>query len=178
MDDAYAHGGMKEDAKAYCQRARMGHFVSCWNRSAKDNMALWQLYGGAGSSVAVTTTVEKLVSAAAKWEGEHCVFIRNVRYIDHFKNPDMIVGRPSNLLEFKHEAYRFEKEIRIIVPRQAAYKENPESLRLPLGDLNNFIRSIVVGPEASSSFFNVIKDVTKKYGVSSPVRHSKLTHLP
>jgi hypothetical protein len=178
LNDAHVNGGMKEDADEYYRRTRMGHFVSCWNRSAKDSMALWQLYGGAGSSVAITTTVQNLVLAGLGWKEEDEVLIRNVKYIDHFKNPDMIVGRASDLLEFKHEAYKYEGEIRIIVPRQEVYKDNPVALRLPLGNLNDFIRSVVVAPEADPWFFELVKDVTAKYGVVSPVRRSMLTFLP
>jgi hypothetical protein len=178
LDDAHESGHILDNADAFCRRARMGHFVSCWNLSAKDNMALWQLYGGAKSSIAVTTTVSKLVDAGLRWQSEKLVLIRKVKYIDHFKDPNMSIGCPADLLQFKHDAYSFEKEIRVIVPRALAYESNPESLKLPLGDLNGFIRSVVVAPEASESFFNVVKDVTKKYGVSSPVKRSKLTHLP
>jgi hypothetical protein len=141
-------------------------------------MALWQLYGGASSSIAITTTIDKLVDAGLGWQNEEHVHIQKVKYIDHFRDPNMSIGCPADLLQFKHDAYSFEKEIRIIVPRARAYENNPESLKLPLGDLNDFIRSVVVAPEASESFFNVVKDVTKKYGVTSPVKRSKLTHLP
>lgn len=178
LDDAHESGHWKENAEAFRGRARAGHFVSCWNGSAKDNMALWQLYGGASASIAITTTVGKLVDAGLSWQREECVLIRKVKYIDHFKDPDMSIGCPADLLQFKHDAYRFEKEIRIIVPQQREYETNPESLRLPLGDLNDFVREVVVAPEATESFVNVVEDVTRKYGVTRPVRRSRLTHLP
>jgi hypothetical protein len=61
-----AIGGLNgEDADTYYRHAREGAFVSCWSRGAGDNMALWQLYGGASSSLAVTTTVGKLHAMAA-----------------------------------------------------------------------------------------------------------------
>lgn len=141
-------------------------------------MALWQLYGGTKSSIAITTTVDKLIDAGLSWQSDECVLIQKVKYIDHFKDPNMSVGCPADLLQFKHDAYSFEKEIRIIVPRTRDYEKNPESVKLPVGDLNKFIRSIDVAPEASEAFFDVVRDVTRKYGITKPVRRSKLTNLP
>lgn len=140
-------------------------------------MALWQLYAGVSSSVAITSTIGKLVTAALNWQQN--VLIHKVRYIDHFKNPDMIIGRYTDLLQFKHKAYQYEDEVRIVVSRQGdQWEQNPDGLRLPLGDLNTLIRSVVVAPEAGSWFFELVGDVTKEFGVSSPVRRSKMTHLP
>lgn len=141
-------------------------------------MALWQLYGGAASSVAVTSTIDKLLAAAFHWE--ETVSIHKVRYIDHFKSPNMAVGTGGgvDLLQFKHDAYAYENEVRLIVSRPKTWKTNETGIRLPLGDLNKVIRSVVVAPEAPSWFFELVEDVTKRYGVSRPVRRSKLTELP
>ena len=124
----------------------------------------------------VTSTIDKLLGAAFRW-GEVVLF-HKVRYIDHFKNPNMIVGGGSDLLQFKHEAYQYEREVRIVVSRSSDWKSNPSGIRLPLGDLNEVIRSIVVAPEAAPWFFELVEDVTRKYGVRMPVRRSKLTELP
>lgn len=140
-------------------------------------MALWQLYGSAASSVAVTTTIEKLRSVAITWPD--LTYISKVRYIDHFANPDMIIGHYTDLLEFKHEAYSYEHELRILISRHRGdWEKTPESIHLPIGDLNSFIRSVVVGPEASDWFYKLIVDITKRYGISSPVRRSTLTNVP
>ena len=176
LDEAHLKKQISYTANEFYQKARQGHFVSCWNHGAKDNMALWQLYGGAATSVVVTSTIDKLLGAAFRW-GEVVLF-HKVRYIDHFKNPNMIVGGGSDLLQFKHEAYQYEREVRIVVSRSSDWKSNPSGIRLPLGDLNEVIRSIVVAPEAAPWFFELVEDVTRKYGVRMPVRRSKLTELP
>lgn len=177
LDQAHRGGQISYGANEFYVRARQGNYVSCWNLGARDNMALWQLYGGAATSVVVTSTVDKLLAAAFEW-GES-VFIHKVRYIDHFKNPNMVVGGTGvDILQFKHDAYGYEKEVRIVVSRLRTWKTNPAGIRLPLGDLNKVIRSVVVAPEAPPWFFNLVEDVTGKYGVSQPVRRSKLTKLP
>jgi hypothetical protein len=166
-----------EDADAYYRHAREGGFVSCWSLGAKDNMALWQLYGGAKSSIALTTTVSKLHAAAATWSD--ITSIHKVRYIDHFRNPAMVVGGYIDVLECKHEAYSFEKEVRVIVSRhRGQWSNNPIDLRLPIVDLSSFVRSVVVAPEADSSYFELVQDIANRYGLKSPVRRSQLTFLP
>lgn len=176
LNEAHRDRRITYTADEFYQRARQGSFVSCWNLGAKDNMALWQLYGGAATSVVVTSTIDKLLSAAFQWSDD--VLFHKVRYIDHFKNPDMVVGAGTDLLQFKHEAYRYESEVRIVVSRARTWKSNAAGIRPPLGDLNKVIRSVVVAPEAAPWFFELVEDVTRKYGVSRPVRRSKLTELP
>lgn len=178
LDEAHRADHVSYGSAELYKRARQGNFVSCWNSSARDNMALWQLYGGAASSVAVTSTIDRLLAAALRWKED--VFICKVRYIDHFKSPNMVVGAGSgaDLLQFKHDAYRYENEVRLVVSRAKTWKTNEAGIRLPLGDLNEVIRSVVVAPEAPPWFFELIEDVTTKYGVSRPVRRSKLTELP
>jgi hypothetical protein len=141
-------------------------------------MALWQLYGGASGSLAITTTVAKLHSVTATWSDQ--TSIHRVRYIDHFNSPTMQVGRYIDVLECKHKAYSFEKEVRVIVSRHddGVWQKNPIDLRLQIPDLSKFILSVVVAPEADDSYFENVREVTQRFGVSSPVLPSKLTTLP
>jgi hypothetical protein len=166
-----------EDADGYYRHAREGGFVSCWSRGARDNMALWQLYGGVKSSLVITTTVEKLAEVASTWPD--ITSIHKVRYIDHFKNPPMTVGHYTDVLECKHEAYSYENEVRVIVSRHRGdWTKNPIDFRLPVPNLNAFIRSIVVAPEADDWYFEAIQEVTRRFELSVPVRRSQLTMLP
>jgi hypothetical protein len=49
-------------------------------------------------------------------------------------------------------------------------------LRVPV-DVNHFLRSIVVSPDAGDWFFELVTDVARKYNVVKPVRRSALTQL-
>jgi hypothetical protein len=156
-------------------------YLNCWTLGAKDNIALWKLYGGGLSeAVAVTTTVSRLVKASSSWTGYDCLEIKKVLYIEHDKKiPDGIYGLDSSLFGFKHRAYFFEKEVRIIMGKRSldGHGESPMSVKLPV-DLNSFVRSIVVAPEADKWFVDLVKDLVEKYGINpSVVRRSKLTRL-
>jgi hypothetical protein len=176
MDKAKKDGKTKQSADDYYRRCRKGNYVSCWSVGERDNMALWQLYGGLKSCVAITSTVEKILNVAVTWN--ETTLIRRVKYIDHVKNPDMVVGHYDEMLRYKHESYRYEKELRIIIPRQGAgWEGNPSYVRLPLQNLNDLVRSVVVAPEAETWFYDAINDLSIKYELNAPVRRSKLVFM-
>lgn len=79
LDEAHRKGQLEYDADYFYRRSRAGSYVSCWSLGVHDNMALWQLYGGVSSSVAITSTIGKLVTAALNWRQN--VLIHKVRYI-------------------------------------------------------------------------------------------------
>lgn len=176
IDDAKAADALSETADTFYRRCRMGTFVSCWTLGAKDNMALWQLYGGAATSVTVNTTVQHLTALCAAWDEP--LLIRKVRYIDHFENPEMVIGACTDPLQFKHEAYEFEREVRLLLPRQASWEDNPEGLHRPFHELDALITSVIVSPEAGPWFFDLVSDVSRRYGLKAPVRRSALSSLP
>ena len=177
LDEGHRKAQLEHDADYFYRRARSGNYVSCWTLGTTDNMALWQLYGGAKASVAINSTVERLVGVALSWKEQ--VLIHRVLYIDHTKNPDMVVRRYTDVLRYKNEAYRYEHELRILVPRQGGdWSANPIGIELSVAKLSDLIASVVVAPEADDWFLDVVKDLCKKYQLSVPVRRSRLAYLP
>jgi len=177
INRAYAEGTIPYDSDHFYRRARIGTYVSCWTIGAKDSMALWQLYGGVTYSIALTTTVDRLIRAARSWNRD--VHLYRVKYVDHTRMKDYVIGRYSDVLQFKHEAYRHEKELRVVVPAQGPnWESNPINLRLSLPDLDKLVRSVVVAPESDQEFYEAVKMLCSKYGLHSPVRRSKLSLVP
>ncbi len=167
---------LEETADSFYKRCRRGNFVSCWTFGAKDNMALWQLFGGTTASVAVCTTVMRLTQICINWPESS--LISKVQYIDHFENPDMIIGNYTDPLEFKHEAYEFEREVRIMLPQQQNWRKNPAGLRRRIYDLNELVTSIIVAPEAEAWFLEIVGELSNNYGLCAPVKMSQLSALP
>jgi hypothetical protein len=177
LDKACADGIIAENGDTFWRRARLGNYVSCWNIDAKDNMALWQLYGGSANSVALTTTVERLSRCAIQWREN--LHINRVSYVDHVKHNTFAVGQYSDVLQYKSEAYRYEKELRLIIRRQTkTLDSNPVGIRMPVSDLNDLIRSVVVAPESDANFFESVRDLCSRYNLTSPVRRSRLSLVP
>ena len=138
-------------------------------------MALWKIYGGSKESVAITTTVERMISSAFNWMEFGRVKFIKVRYIDHASRlPNGVYTLDENVFALKHKAYFFEKEVRVVLTRP--YNTTPCPVRLPVS-INKTITKITVAPEAGEWFFNLVVDLTKKYNVSVPVKRSDLTFL-
>ena len=176
MDEAQA-AGSGNGADNFYRRARMGNYVLCWSIGARDNMALWQLYGGVKSSVALTTTVERLIRCADSWE--QSVHISRVSYLDHRRVDNYVIGAYTDVLRYKNDAYKFERELRLLIPQQVDdLSTNPMGIRLAVPDLNQLVRSIVVAPDADDGFVHAVAGLCEKYGLSAPVRRSSLSKMP
>ena len=176
IDESHRTHSNAEDADTFYQRGRKGTYVSCWTHGSKDNMALWQLFGGAASSVSINTTAERLTRVCLSWNEN--VQITQVKYIDHFENPDMVIGRYSDPLQFKHLAFDFEREVRVMIPKPLTWKENGEGIHRPLGSLDDLITSVTVAPDAGEWFIDLVREISSRYGLKASVRPSQLASLP
>lgn len=168
------------DSTTWERQNRERNYLSCWTLGAKDNMALWKLYGSASGSVAITTTIRRLASVAPNWAVHGKVVVKKVQYIDHLGPlANGVWGLDSHIFGFKHAAYSFENEVRIVVTRAAQKRSkgvSPNAIRVPV-KLDDFLRSIIVAPEAGDWFFNLVQDIAGKYNIKAPVRRSALTIL-
>ena len=174
IDKSHLNGDIKYNSDEFYRIAREDSYVSCWSLGARDNMALWKLYGGSESSVAVTTTLNKIVNAV---DWDRSTHIHKIKYIDHKKVRNYMIGSPREVLQYKSDAYKYEKELRIVIPHQD--KDNHEmGIRLPLKNINSLIRSVVIAPDADISFVKSVSDLCKKYGLAAPIRESKLSFVP
>jgi hypothetical protein len=176
IDEAHARGDTSESADDFYRKARSGSYVNCWAIGAKDSMALWQLYGGTKTCVAITTTVDRLIRLALSWND---ILVHKVQYVDHRRISSYAIGRYTDVLRFKNAAFAYEAELRIIVPRTSNdWQRNPSGLYMPIQKPSEFIRSVVLAPEAEPWFAEAVKDLCAKYGLSSPVRQSELATMP
>lgn len=177
LNEAFARGEAPNDADYFYRRSRIGNYVSCWSLGARDNMALWQLYGGVNTSLAVTTTVDRLIRCALGWN--RFTILHKVRYVDHRRVKTYVMGRYTDVLQYKSDAYKFEREIRLLVPQQNdGWEANPICIRLPLSSPDALVRSIVVAPEADPHFVNQVRELCRRYGLKAPVRRSMLSLMP
>ncbi len=174
MNQAFAQGITSFDADHFYSRARKENYVSCWSIGARDNMALWQLFGDLKTSVALTSTINRLVFCGVAWSRP--MQLHKVRYVDHRQVRTDAMGSFSDPLKYKSDAYKFEREIRIIIPQQELGSvDNPMGIRLAVPDLNSLVRSVVVAPDADVSFFGALRDLCSRYGLTAPVRRSALS---
>lgn len=177
---AYEKNKIEYTYEKFKKELREGVFINCWSLGVDDNMALWKLFGKTNDCVAITTTVGKLETALDKFSGSGCLCVRKVEYIRHWKDPKIDVNPYSNVFRYKAVGYWFEKEVRVILDRFESTFESDDKdkgVSVPV-DLNAFLRSIVVSPECSKWFRTVVKDIAAKYGVSCPIRNSRMGKEP
>ncbi len=149
--------------------------ISCWTLGPEDNMALWKIYGGSSQSVSVSTTIENIILSAFSWCEEGSIILKKVRYINHAgKFPDGVYALDEHTFGLKHNAYSFEREVRVVLTRP--FRSPKKALRLPI-DVNTYITKITVSPETGIWFFDLITDLAKKYNVTVPVERSELSFL-
>lgn len=171
-------GLSRDRAEDFVLRARLGTYVSCWTYGKSDNMALWQLYGGIKNSVAVTTTVKNLKKCVSI--DSDIPIICKVDYIDHHKDPQFPTGNPTTALMYKNKSYFFEREVRILLNKTRQdepvenLKDNPAYVKLTINP-NELIRSVVLAPESEPWFEEIIREVSKKFEMTQPIRNSILS---
>lgn len=178
--NAYKKNRMNYTYEKFKKELREGVFINCWSLGADDNMALWKLYGKTDDSVAITTTVSKLSDALDNYIGQGRLLLRKVEYIKHWRDPQIEIKPYSNVFKYKTVGYAFENEVRIILDRfdqtfEATSKD--EGVALPV-NLSKFLRSVVVSPECSPWFKEVVQDIADKYGVVCPIRNSSMSKMP
>ena len=177
VDEAFARKEVPHDADYFYRRARVGNYVSCWTIGARDNMALWQLYGGVKTSIAVTSTVGRLIGCAFAWN--RSTHLHKVKYVEHRRVQNYIMGHFTDVLQYKSDAYKYERELRVVVPQQDdGWEANPVGIWLALPTVDELVRSVVVAPEADPSFLEAVRELCKRYGLKAPVRLSTLSKVP
>lgn len=177
LDEAFAQKAVPHGADYFYRRARVGSYVSCWTIGARDNMALWQLYGGVKTSIAVTTTVDRLIKCAFAWN--RSTHLHKVKYVDHRRVRNYIMGHYTDVLQYKSDAYKYERELRVVVPQQDdGWEQNPIGIWLALPSVDSLVRSVVVAPEADPSFLDAVRELCKRYDLKAPVRRSTLSLVP
>ena len=180
INEAHSTGTISLSADEFIKKSREKTYINCWTLSAIDNMALWQIYSNTSTGVAITSTKEKLIQECLSFASNVHIELLKVQYINHFNNPDMIIGSFTDPLRFKHKAYSYEKEIRIVIDesiKNTSSSEDPEGIEIPV-NINNLIRSVVICPEAKDWFCEQIHDLADQYKLNVPIRKSKLTYMP
>lgn len=180
IEEAYEVNKSDFSYNKFKKELREGVYINCWSLGLNDNMALWELYGKSETSVAITTTVGHLRKELGASQLPGTTRLCKVEYIKHWRDPKINIIPYSNIFRYKVVAYDFEREVRIIHDRfgQNFKKSTKDTGILLKVRLDHLLRSIVVSPSAQPWFIDLVKDVTQRYGITTPVRQSKLAIDP
>lgn len=159
--------------------------IHCWHRSDVESAAMWSLYQRDGRGVAIQTTWERLTGSITEARDIHGGL---VEYIDYNK----VVIPEGNMFDpvlRKRLSFAHENEVRLIMltGRTApdptgegqAIDLGPEPFVVPVPvDLAELVQGVHVAPDSPDWHFNLIEDVTRKYGFPFPVLQSALDTDP
>ncbi len=180
-------------------------FISSWYAGGEESAAMWKLYGKDSNAVCVETSMEELKNVCKKYcqaNKEHNMIIGIIQYSIPSSN-DLADKKPIwewdywtetnsapkcnyNFLSvktlqglfFKHKAYSYENEVRIICDTfmGSGQKEitvnNKNGVRMELG--NDFFSRIILSPGKFELMENIICGVLKQYGYRAEVKRSIL----
>ena len=166
-----------EEATDSIQKIRVARlqamFISCWQRSDRENALMWSAYAPQG--VAVQTTYSKLAAALPEQ-----VHIGLVRYADF--NKDLITPYPTTRYFTKRDFFADEREVRVLfhdaVLGQRAEYDQPVTGRNFVVDLDSLLNSIVCRPYASADEIAMIRKIAEASGLAVPVKESSLSGTP
>ena len=146
-------------------------FISGWHKNFDENMVMWEIYGQDNNSVAVQTTIKRIddfVDKAAL--SGHSLKLNEVVY----KRADEVRGiiPYEDCFFIKRPHFAFEQEVRICLDTYSPEypnKQTPLGYYLP-AQIDLLIESVLVHPDSSDWFINVIKSIKKKYRLNADVR--------
>ena len=148
-------------------------FINSWYAKPYESAAMWQVYAGHGNSIAIRSTVGRLINSIAKDSSQ--IHLGRVKYIDYKK--DVIEGSNAfspylrKRLSFEHES-----EVRLVLwsieKGNIAFSSNGvnlEELASPPEyavqvELKELIECVFISPNSKSWFKEIVGDVLCKYG--------------
>lgn len=153
----------------------LGNFCICgWHENKYESAAMWKLYSDLGKGIAIQSTFKNLKECFI--EDEPKVAIGKVEYIDY--NEDSIPWtRELKIFKpfvYKRRSFEYEHEIRamIFVPNRKR-KEKTSGIYVPVS-LDILIEKVYVSPKSPKWFLDLVKSVSKKYGLNKEVIQSDL----
>jgi hypothetical protein len=136
-------------------------FVSCWNLSEFESFPLWQAYSNNKEGIALCSTINALKSSI---NYNNNFFIGLVNYLEHDKS---FIGEDNAFSPFiwKRKEFESEQELRVII--QDEYREDIVSGISVDIDLYKLIKNIIISPESSYWFVDLVKLILQKKGFDS-----------
>ena len=164
-------------------------YVNCWHMNNFDSAAMWSIYAGRGSGIAITSSYESL---QASFQIGQKLFGGKIIYSDYSAE---IIDVQSNLLGTvmrKTRSFDFEREFRIVFWDDSSLRDSsktnemleridkavmPDGLEFQC-DLATLIDEIYVSPKSAEWYRELVQSVAKTYGVDKEVRRSPMDMEP
>lgn len=177
--------GKALDAVALAHKSiRQWTMVNCWHMNEVESVAMWDLYAGSDRAIAVQSTYEKLRNCL-----DPKILCGEIRYIDYQKD-FLNESYPVSPFICKRKSFKHERELRAIIdefwPIVGEGKEARADLlavpkdtgRLVPVNLGTLIENIYVSPFSPDWYFEAVKTIIARFGLSCNVCRSSLEADP
>jgi len=163
-------------------------YINSWHINNHESAAMWELYLKSDEGIAIRSRFNRLYNSLD--ESDRTIWIGKVKYID-YENDEIPVDNSLKVYFYKRKSFEYENELRAI-----AQPPNPEldypyhkteefeqilqkQGRLTQGiyinvNLRTLIEAIYVSPKAEEWFYELVKSISKKYGLDKEVIQSSL----
>lgn len=153
--------------------------VNCWNKKNEESAALWKIYSDFSKGIMIESSISRLKKSLEKRDEE--IQLSEIHYLNYNKKkmPDGNIMYP---FIHKQIAYSYEDEVRLIYRIKTdnngkhdwTKEEVFEGVYIKC-DLDELIEEIVIGPYSPKWFFNLIQDISNKYGLKKAINKSDLS---
>jgi len=161
------------------EKMRSLHCVNCWNKYNGESAALWKVYSDFSKGIMIKSSISKIIHSLDSVTND--ISLSEIKYID-YKIDRMPDGNSMYPLIYKQKAYSFEEEIRLIyqVPYNENWTHDWEKEEVLEGvymhaDIDQLIDEVIISPYSPKWFFELINDISKKYGLNKPINKSQLS---
>ncbi len=154
-----------------------GTFVSCWHMNEHESVAMWKIYAGINSGIAIKSSIHSLkrsIDIAAE-----DVYIGQINYLDY--ELDEISGNNAFKLALsKRKIYEYEKELRLVVfdKELVSFKEHDKLGICISVEPVNLVEKIVVSPYESPEYKGAVEAIIKSFGMEIEVIDSIVNARP
>ena len=168
---SYKGKDLGETILRWSENYRKSVFINCWCKNSHESAAMWSIYDGRGTSVAITSTIGRLKRAIL----DRDFYIGNVQYIDY---RDGTIPTLNMLLPFftKRKSFEHEQELRVLINelpltgKKVDWAKASEEI-LARADLRTLIDTVYVSPSAALWVKDVVGELLAKFQVAEAKVH-------
>ncbi len=152
--------------------------VNCWNKKTEESAALWKIYSDFSKGIMIQSSISKLTNSLKATTEK--IRLSEIYYLNYSKDimPDGNIMLPYI---HKQKAYSYEDEVRLIYETKIngfnhdwSKEEVKEGIYIKT-NLNELIDEIVIGPYSPKWFYELVKDISIKFGLNKPIRNSEFS---
>ncbi|EGQ9396001.1 TPA: hypothetical protein ACMDQA_003680 [Vibrio cholerae] len=158
--------------------------INCWHENEYESAAMWKLYLKSDEGIVIQSTTKSLSKELfSNYPSGYLPGMGPVRYINfELETPNIGVLGATML---KRKSFEHEREYRAQLVKSHSYDEIDgveeipiEGVSLPI-EPDGLIHCVYVSPTSKTWFYELVKSISRKYGLTCEVKRSELiTNIP